>query len=344
MQGAVEKPSLLADIRQDGLVGGMIDWVKDRVHLPQAAPATDDKQQASLATVVAAETAFQQGLHSLLSSISGAMAVLQKDAEAYAATLAHEHQRLAAERARLELDRVNFEASKQQVKALFIKEGEMQHHEEHPEVHARSVDVGGSAETVEDARLRGFQLEREALRLSDVQVAPEPPVKPSSFFGPLPPDFLRPLLSEATCGDKLLRPGEDGLGYVMGIGSYCYTVLPLSPVDESRIKHDMCSIEVVVPDTWEVLSTNAQDFDEVIHELCERNWGTTRLCVHDQNGFASYATALKLFGSIGEKLNNATNVFTQDECNPRKFMFNSMRNVSGRIVIRSLAPGQRFHP
>jgi len=296
-----------------------------------------------------------------MSTMSQSMAALQRDAEAYAASLSQEHQRLIAERHRLETDTMAFEAKKTRMKAMFAHEEQVQKDVEldniqhfatakemptSPSVQARGFNFQESKAVVErattavDARIRGFQLEREALRTLAPPATVVQPRSPTSLFSPLPPEFLRPLLTQQTTADPLLPVSDDALtGFVLNIGPHLYTVLPMCPVDETRIKNDMRGKTVVVPDGWEVLSTSMQDFNEIMYELCQRSWGTPRLCVEDQSTFTSFATALKIFGSVGERLNANTNVFSQDKADPRKFIFNELKNVSGRLVIRASAPG-----
>ena len=95
----------------------------------------------------------------------------------------------------------------------------------------------------------------------------------------------------------------------------------------------MCGQTIIIPDGWSILSTDMDDFNQVIQTLSENGWGTLRLCVRDAetNGFASYSTILRHFGVRGEKLSDNTAVLIPDPDNPRKYKFNESK-VSGRVV------------
>lgn len=143
-------------------------------------------------------------------------------------------------------------------------------------------------------------------------------------------------------GDAERMKREAALEYAITIGNWSYTVLPPRSADDMHPSHDMSGRTVVVPEGWEVLSSDSEGFDGVIRSLALRGWGTLRLCVGDGLGLASYGTVLRPFNlAPGSKLTDDTCVLQPDPSDTRKFKFTD-KLVSGRLVICSYV-GHRWH-
>jgi len=273
-----------------------------------------------------AEHAFSEGLKGFINAAAAsvnAATVLQRDTKALCDLFAKERLKLRDQKLQLEAERASL---------LGSPIG--------PSVHSQAPD---------SARARAFERELGALRLGADSLQNWEPLaeafqatanvfKPINVFAPLRTDAL-----EADGTERFLRPMTtddadpsyyEDLNNAVRIGLRSYTVLPPHSKDSTKPSHSMCNQTYVVPDGWEVLSTEMDDFDQVIRSLSEHGWGTLRLCVHDveANAFACYGTSLRHFGVPGEKLSGDTDVLIPEQDNPRKFSF---KKVSGRLVIRS---------
>lgn len=132
--------------------------------------------------------------------------------------------------------------------------------------------------------------------------------------------------------------------FSLPLGRRSYAVLPPAAENDERPGHDMCGKAVDVPPGWEVLRTDADHFQDIMGALCQRGWGTLRLCARDakdpQGGFASYATTLRRFQVPGTREASKVDVPGLEEhvlqavpgSAGRRFKF-SDKLVSGRLVV-----------
>lgn len=196
----------------------------------------------------------------------------------------------------------------------------------------------------DSARARAFERELGVLRLggNGPQIwepfgeAAGNAFNPVNVFAPLRADGPDAQNAEFMRADGPEAAYYEDLNNAVRIGLRNYTVLPAHPRHSTKPSHSMCNQTVVLPDGWEVLSTDMEGCEQVVQMLTEDGWGTLRLCVRDAdtNGFVSYGTPLRHFGLPGERLSDNTDVVVADPENPRVFVFNSSK-VSGRLVIRS---------
>lgn len=141
--------------------------------------------------------------------------------------------------------------------------------------------------------------------------------------------------------------------FSLPLGRRSYAVLPPAAENDERPGHDMCGKAVDVPPGWEVLRTDADHFQDIMGALCQRGWGTLRLCARDardpQGGFASFATTLRRFQVPGTR--EASKGFDVPGLEEhvlqavpgsagRRFKF-SDKLVSGRLVVVQ-ADGRRM--
>mmetsp|Transcript_102689 Transcript_102689/g.199038 ORF Transcript_102689/g.199038 Transcript_102689/m.199038 type:complete len:306 (-) Transcript_102689:11-928(-) len=237
--------------------------------------------------------------------------------------LEEERKALHEERSKLEVGRAFFEKERQRYLAGGSKV---------PVLEVPSVEKSGSGLLAAAASMRtaGFEDFR-----SHSSREPRSSSQPGSFR------YEERSLPHVPAAVEVIRAFSVPLEYAVTVGDHSYTVLPPRPVNDSRPGHDMVGQTVVVPQHWEVLSTDADDFNATIKTLAAKSWGTLRLCVRNReaiSGFSSYSTILKPFGMPGERLLEDRQLLESpanlEEKGNRSLRFTEDL-VSCRIVIRT---------
>jgi len=116
------------------------------------------------------------------------------------------------------------------------------------------------------------------------------------------------------------------------IGSQTYSVLPPANPNSTDLGYDMWGRAVVIPEGWQVLSTDSPECSAIVAELASYCWGTHFLCVANQEGgFDAYRTPLFSDAhGAGSKCIEEKAWLTQE--GERSLRFSS-RGISRRVII-----------
>lgn len=147
-------------------------------------------------------------------------------------------------------------------------------------------------------------------------------------------------LQEWIYRDSLPEPME----HQMEIGGQVYAVLPGQSPDEAIAFGDMSCQVVSVPRGWEVMMTDAGDFEDAIRELANHSWGALRLCaMNPGGGFSSYLTRLHGGGAAGTRWSGDARMLSEVlGTDGRQFRFSSA--CSARLVVRRPAQPSGLMP
>lgn len=135
--------------------------------------------------------------------------------------------------------------------------------------------------------------------------------------------------------------GPIPINYIVSVGDRAYTVLPLKEPEAMSLGHELWNHVVEVPEGWEVLSTQMENFHQVMSVLGQHRWGAMVLGVRNgKRGFDAYWTPLFGDGSFAAQLCEADvdwiepagpEVLNQQEQQQRRYRM----TYSGlRLVIR----------
>lgn len=91
--------------------------------------------------------------------------------------------------------------------------------------------------------------------------------------------------------------------YIVTVGDRAYTVLPLKEPEAMSLGHELWNHVVEVPEGWEVLSSQMENFHQVMSVLGQHRWCAMVLGVRNaRRGFDAYWTPLFGDGSFAAQL------------------------------------------